>query len=203
MNRLPTFLTRVDADRVNITGLHFHLDGYCGRQRVSAITEALSFVDDLRQNGHDVGFLDIGGGIPISYLDEKDDWLQFWRDHDAALLCEREPVTYRNHALGRAVVGDAVVGNPNCYPYWQSPTRADWFASVLDGKSVLDDKVDGQTIADRVREAGLQLRCEPGRSVLDGCGMTVAKVEFRKQSADGNWLIGLSMNRTQCRTRKR
>lgn len=30
--------------------------------------------------------------------------------------------------------------------------------------------------------------------------MTVARIEFCKQSANGDWLIGLSMNRTQCRT---
>lgn len=35
---------------------------------------------------------------------------------------------------------------------------------------------------------------------MDGCGVSVAQVEFRKQNADGDWLIGLAMNRTQCRT---
>ena len=30
--------------------------------------------------------------------------------------------------------------------------------------------------------------------------MTVARVEFRKQRRDGTWLIGLGMNRTQCRS---
>ena len=30
--------------------------------------------------------------------------------------------------------------------------------------------------------------------------MTAARVEFRKQRADGTWLIGLAMNRTQCRS---
>ncbi|HEY3612480.1 MAG TPA: hypothetical protein VGK92_02190, partial [Gaiellales bacterium] len=47
---------------------------------------------------------------------------------------------------------------------------------------------------------GLQLRCEPGRSLADGCGLTAARVEFRKQRRDGTWLIGLAMNRTQCRS---
>lgn len=56
------------------------------------------------------------------------------------------------------------------------------------------------TIADAIVARELQLRCEPGRSILDGCGMTVARVEFRKQHSDGHWLIGLAMNRTQCRT---
>lgn len=41
---------------------------------------------------------------------------------------------------------------------------------------------------------------EPGRAVLDGCGMTIARVEFRKRHVDGHWLIGVAMNRTQCRS---
>ena len=41
---------------------------------------------------------------------------------------------------------------------------------------------------------------EPGRSLLDGCGLTAARVEFRKERADGTWLIGLAMNRTQMRS---
>ena len=35
---------------------------------------------------------------------------------------------------------------------------------------------------------------------MDGCGLTAARVEFRKQRRDGTWLIGLAMNRTQCRS---
>lgn len=194
VDRFRLFVDQVDEQKVNITGLHFHLDGYCSRQRISAINQSLSFVDELRQLGHTVDFLDIGGGIPMSYLDDANAWQQFWRDHEAALLHERKPITYRNHALGRTVAGDSVVGSPNCYPYWQSPTRADWLAEVL------DHEFEGRSIADRIRASHLQLRCEPGRSILDGCGMTVAQVEFRKQSANGEWLIGLSMNRTQCRT---
>lgn len=56
------------------------------------------------------------------------------------------------------------------------------------------------TIAEMLRERTLQLRCEPGRSLLDGCGMTLAKVAFGKERSDGVSLLGLHMNRTQCRS---
>jgi diaminopimelate decarboxylase len=57
-----------------------------------------------------------------------------------------------------------------------------------------------ETVADAISSRGLQLRCEPGRSLLDGCGLTAARVQFRKQLRDGTWLIGVAMNRTQCRS---
>ncbi len=179
---------------VNIQGIHFHLDGYDENQRVDAIQQSLDWVRLLRDHGHTVSFLDMGGGFPISYLDDGSQWTIFWQELHAALLGKRPPITYRNHGIGLQAGDDAIVGHPRSYPYFQSPTRGDWFAKVLDAR------IDGETVARRLTREKVQLRCEPGRSLMDGCGMTVARVEFRKQNADGDWLIGLSMNRTQCRT---
>jgi diaminopimelate decarboxylase len=69
---------------------------------------------------------------------------------------------------------------------------------------ILDASSDGGrgTLAEDVRTRGLVLRCEPGRSLLDGCGLTVARVEHRKRHRDGTWYIGVAMNRSQCATAK-
>ncbi len=179
---------------VRLTGLHFHLDGYSADQRVSAIQQSLHGVDWLRERGHVIEFLDIGGGVPISYLESEQQWDTFWQQHELALQGEHPEITYRNHALGRHASEGTVSGKPNSYPYWQALVQDAWLEHILDAD------FEGSTIADAVRQRDLQLRCEPGRSILDGCGMTVARVEFRKQHPDGYWLIGLSMNRTQCRT---
>ena len=56
------------------------------------------------------------------------------------------------------------------------------------------------TLAEEVRRRGLRLHVEPGRSLLDGCGLTLARVEARKECADGSLLVALAMNRTQCRS---
>ena len=41
---------------------------------------------------------------------------------------------------------------------------------------------------------------EPGRSLLDQCGLSIAQVAFRKTDSAGNLLVGLAMNRTQLRS---
>ena len=46
----------------------------------------------------------------------------------------------------------------------------------------------------------IELRAEPGRSGLDGCGLTASSVQFRKRDTEGNGVVGLALNRTQCRT---
>ncbi|WP_166831677.1 Y4yA family PLP-dependent enzyme [Thalassoroseus pseudoceratinae] len=179
---------------VTLDGLHFHLDGYSADQRISAIRQCLPLIDQLRSHGHDIRFLDIGGGIPMSYLDDETQWTAFQNAHREALLGRHTPITYRNHGLGFTVVNGEVHGRRNTYPYYQRPVQTDWLGRILDAS------YEESTIAKALADRALQLRSEPGRSVLDGCGMTVARVVFRKRHTSGDWFIGLAMNRTQCRT---
>ena len=182
------------VDCVELVGVQFHLDGYDLEERSSAIHELLPLIDHWRTEGHPIRFLDIGGGFPMSYLEDRHQWSNFWLEHARALLGRRPPVTYRNHGLGLVAADGQIYGQRNCYPYWQSPVQGEWFEQLLDSSCGLN------TVGDAIRKRDLELRCEPGRSLLDGCGMTAARVEFRKQRTNGDWLIGLAMNHTQCRT---
>jgi diaminopimelate decarboxylase len=184
--------------QLRIDGVHFHLDGYDAGERVAALSEAFALNDELRARGHQPRFIDMGGGIPISYLDSTEQWEGFWHEHRRSLLGERPSLTFEGHGLGLLAHEGQVLGRANVYPYHQEPTRGRWLEAVL-GAPV---GVTGETgtVAEALRSRGLELRCEPGRSLLDGCGVTAARVEFRKQRSDGRWLIGLAMNRTQCRS---
>jgi diaminopimelate decarboxylase len=184
--------------RIRIAGVHFHLDGYDPDDRVAAIGESLELIDALRGRGHEVGFLDIGGGIPIRYLDSGEQWTRFWAEQRRALGGKRPELTFGNRGLGLIAGGRGVRGEPNVYPFHQETVRGGWLDRVLG--SPLETGSGADTVAGAIASLGLELRCEPGRSLLDGCGMTVARVEFRKQRGDGTWLIGLGMNRTQCRS---
>jgi diaminopimelate decarboxylase len=182
---------------LRLEGLHFHLDGYAAADRIAAIAQCLPLVDRFREQGHPVRSLDIGGGLPMSYVDDRQQWEAFQTALAAALRGERDPVTYRNHGLGLQVVDGRVIGELATYPYHQAPTAPAWLAQVLDAAAPGGDRV-----AAALRDRDLTLRCEPGRSLLDGCGMTVARVEHRKRHVDGSWSLGLAMNRTQCSTAK-
>jgi diaminopimelate decarboxylase len=182
---------------LRLEGLHFHLDGYAAAHRAAAIRQCLPLIDAFRERGHPVRSLDIGGGLPMSYVDDPQEWLAFQAALAAALRGEREPVTYRNHGLGLHVVDGRVVGSLATYPYHQEPTAPTWLAQVLAAPAE-----GGGDLASALRDRDLTLRCEPGRSLLDGCGLTVARIEHRKRHVDGTWSLGLAMNRTQCATAK-
>ena len=119
----------------------------------------------------------------MSYLLHETQWEQYRDRIERQRAGTGEPFTWKNDPL------------TNTYPFWQTPTRGEWFTQLLKGK------VSGYgTAATALREHSIALHLEPGRSLLDGCGMILAEVSFLKERADGLPLIGLAMNRTQCRT---
>jgi diaminopimelate decarboxylase len=192
-------IARADAgSTLAIAGVHFHLNGYDAGDRVTALAEALALVDALRLLGHEPGFVDIGGGIPISHLDSAEQWERFWSEHREGLLGRREPLTFEGHGLGLIAHDGELLGSPATYPFHQRPIHGAWLEQVLAGQVTSAGR--SRSVAEALRERGLELRCEPGRALLDGCGMTAARVSHRKQRRDGTWLIGLEMNRTQCRS---
>jgi diaminopimelate decarboxylase len=173
---------RTHEQSTKIQGFHFHLDGQDLGQRVSAIKQCLDLVTAFRQRNHPIAFLDMGGGFPVSYLDRQESWDKFWIEHHSALAGHRPEITWGNHEIG------------DVYSSYHPLDLSKWFTQIL------DSTVQRVPIFQWLDRYQLQLRCEPGRSLMDGCGMTIARVEYRKRTTSGDWIIGVAMNRTQCRT---
>ena len=181
---------------VRLEGVHFHLDGYDVAHRVAGLAQLLPLIDTLRAQGHPIRHIDVGGGLPMSYVDDAAQWSTFRAELGRALVGARPPITYANNGLGLFAHDGQVHGTLALYPYHQDPTAPDWLAALLDAR------LGAASVAGAIRARTLTLRCEPGRSLLDGCGLTVARVEHRKRHPDGSWSVGVAMNRTQCATAK-
>ncbi|QGU04444.1 Diaminopimelate decarboxylase [Corynebacterium comes] len=162
---------------VDVVGLHVHLHGYSAAARATALRECCSLVDALVAAGHAPSFIDLGGGVPMNYLDDAQQWAGYQAARAAMIDGYADPFTWKSDPLN------------NTYPYHQSPVRGGWLKQVL-----------GDGVAAELRRRHLRLHLEPGRSVLDGCGLILAEVAFVKTRSDGVPLVGLAMNRTQCRT---
>lgn len=184
------------AHGLAVVGVHFHLHGYDAPARTAALADAIRLVDALRERGEPVRFIDMGGGVPMRYLESAEQWEEFWRSHRAAIAAGTPTQTWRNDGLGvRRDSDGSAVGAPDMYPYFQHLTRGAWLEQVLTG-----EVTPGVSAAAALRERDLALHCEPGRAMLDGCGMTLARVAQRTHTSDGVPLVGLEMNRTQCRS---
>lgn len=177
--RLETWAAHLDkpAERVRVVGVHAHLHGYAAADRRAALRECMELTDRLSAVGFAPEFIDLGGGISMSYLNDAEQWSNYQDAIAAQRSGYAEPFTWKADPLRTT------------YPYYQEPTRGKWLEEVL-----------GDGIADALNARGLRLHLEPGRSLLDGCGLILAQVAFVKTRSDGLPLVGLHMNRTQCRT---
>ena len=179
-------------DNLQFRGFHFHLDGYSIPQRGQALLQTIALAHKLKNKGITTSFIDIGGGFLTNYLSEKQQWKTFWEELKKAVRGERPQLTFGNNGLGYELIDQKIYGSPTVYPYFNETPKADFLERVLTTKNK-----NGQTAASLLRQRDIELRMEPGRSLLDQTGMTVARVVHRKKDTRGNWLVGLQINRSQ------
>lgn len=160
-----------ETDRIELEGFSFHLGGYEIAPRATLAAELADRCVAARALGLNPSAVSIGGGFAVSYLDQPD-WQDFVDRHDDSWFhAGRRPERF--------------------YPYHQQPSGAAMLSAILDSR-VRDDT----TVAEAFRRAGVRLYLEPGRALLDGCGLSVFPVQgFKPQDGYGIVTVdGLSMS---------
>lgn len=180
-------------DMLDVTGLHFHLDGYSTYQRSVSLVASIQIFSKLKEKGYAMSFIDIGGGILMNYLEDEKEWNTFNEQLKKSVLEDSNDITFSNNGLGFRLEDGQLRGKLNTYPFFSAINKESFIREVLD---FVDDQ-SGLSVASLLVKNGVELRIEPGRSLLDQVGMTIAKVIHRKKDAKGQWLVGLEMNMSQ------
>lgn len=191
------FSDKATFPNLKLKGFHFHLDGYSIEERGEASIQTMKVIQEFRQQGNTIEFMDIGGGILMNYLESKKEWDIFQMNLKNSIMGKAEYITFNNTGLGFELSGNSaeVIGKLKTYPYFNELNGANFLSKVLSYKSKY-----GPSVAEQLNQANIQFRIEPGRSLLNQVGMTIAEVAHRKLDAKGNWLVGLEMNMSQLRS---
>lgn len=144
-------------------GFHTHLSGYAADSRAAAVGDIADLVDRAADLGLGTGMIDIGGGLPVRYVEPE---------AYALALRGQRPERYR---LGRVPA--------SFYPYGAKQTAADW----IDG--LLRAPCRGGTVAGYLRARALRLAIEPGRSLVDQAAISVFRVIRVKPLGDGTGVV--------------
>lgn len=179
-------------NHLEYVGLHFHLNGYSTQERGNAILQSIELSKRLKKLNFQTDFIDIGGGILINYLESKQEWKAFKDRLKDCVRGESNPITFNNDGLGYELINEKIRGKLATYPYYNEINSTKFLRNVLN----LENE-QGNSCAQLLKEENIEIRMEPGRSLLNQAGITVAKVAFRKQDSRGDWLIGLEMNMSQ------
>ncbi len=180
-------------NHLDVVGLHFHLDGYSTYQRSIGLLTSINIGNALKQKGYPISFIDMGGGILMNYLQDEGEWNNFKSSLKERVSSGNNNLTFNDNGLGYSMIDGKLHGKLNTYPYFNKVHKDSFLREVLD----YIDADTGLSVAALLRKHNYEIRIEPGRSLLDQVGVTIAKVVHRKQDAKKQWLVGLEMNMSQ------
>ena len=145
-------------------GFHFHLSGYRHESRAAAVRELVPFVDAARAMGLAPRFIDIGGGMPVQYVEHA---------HYEAFLHAHDDRHYRNGKRPASF-----------YPYGGAIGADQWLDRFLTSPCG-----DGKSIAAYLNANALTLAIEPGRSLADQTALSVFRIARVKSMAANEAVI--------------
>lgn len=155
---------------VSLCGLHFHISGYNIKERVESLDASLDFIRLNKNNIVTPAIVNIGGGLSVCYVDQN-----VWNN------IEQKPpnISYWPNK-----------GAGHLYPGWSPFAKHSALAEILDYPTATGD----QSIADRVRNMGVQLLVEPGRSSLDQAAVSIFRIKGTKEIKPSHYSIVLDGN---------
>ncbi|QXI18515.1 Y4yA family PLP-dependent enzyme [Pseudomonas hamedanensis] len=160
-------LQRLATDTASLVfeGFHFHLGGYGFESRVQAFREVSGFVEAAREMGLNPQMIDIGGGLPIRYVDPQD-YTRFLQNDNIP-----------SHYYHQKVPADY-------YPYGGDLTAAQWLTLFLEAEHSA-----GLSIAGYLNQQNITLALEPGRSLVDQAAISIFRITRTKKLADSKTVI--------------
>ncbi|MFF6912186.1 alanine racemase [Streptomyces sp. NPDC012466] len=178
------------ADAVALTGVAFHLDTTSVAEKATALEGSLAALELCRSRGLRPRAVDVGGGFGISYLAEREQWEAYTSGLTAAVLGRREPLTWGGHGYGLRDESGTLRGALGLYPAHRSVAGAAYLDELLTRPAA---SLGGRPLAALLLEHLYDLHIEPGRALLDQCGISLARVlEVRTQEAGGELLVRLA-----------
>ncbi len=174
--------------------LQAHVDRYSPADRAAAARILLRANTRFRDAGFSPKAIDLGGGIVVQYARDAETWNSFCEAMRETVAGRRPMFTHHSDTFGLSTLNGEAVGDLNLYPSYTENCGGRFIESILESTGT-----GSEPIWKEARAAGLEIYFEPGRALLDGCGVSVGEVRFRKRDTDGNLLIGLAMNRHQLR----
>lgn len=149
---------------LKIDGFHFHLSGYSPVSRVNAFFDTLPLIACARSLGHSPCIIDIGGGLPVQYVEGN--CYKAW-------LSSQTQENYRTRRVPDSF-----------YPYGGDINAEHWLTQFLGGAGPA-----GKRVCDTLIDEGLTLCVEPGRSLANQSAISVFRVCRVRPHDDSGYVI--------------
>ncbi|WP_420707569.1 Y4yA family PLP-dependent enzyme [Streptomyces sp. NRRL S-1022] len=179
-------------DAVELTGVAYHLDTTALAEKVRALERCVMVMDECRARGLAPRVIDIGGGFGVGYVDDAGQWERYTTALTEAVLGARPPLTWRGHGYGLRNESGTVRGAAALYPAYRPTAGPGYLAELLS----MPTPSLGRPPATLLLEHLYDLHVEPGRALVDQCGLSLARVLDVRRTGQGagEFLVRLGMN---------
>ncbi|KOV57263.1 Y4yA family PLP-dependent enzyme [Streptomyces sp. MMG1121] len=178
------------GDVVDPVGVAYHLDTTSLTEKAMALEGCLRVLEECRSRGLRPVAVDVGGGFGADYLADGEQWERYTTELTRAVLGIRPPLTWGGHGYGLRNEGGTLRGSLGLYPAHR-PVAGPRYLDELFAHPVV--AFDGRPLAALLLEHLYDLHVEPGRALLDQCGLTLTKVlEVREPENGGELLVRLA-----------
>lgn len=182
-----------NKNEMDFHGFAFYISGASIQQRSVAIENQMELTLLAIKKGLKPRGIDIGGGFAIQYADDQQEWDQYVEALKSSVLNRDQSLVWNNGGLGFREQNGIVVGAPLFMNHYAPVTKGNELDLWLSERS---PAFGNARFADLIRDSLLELYIEPGRGMLDQCGITVGRVTSCKESVWGELLVMLEMNRS-------
>ncbi len=183
----------LDHTVLNCRGVSFHLSEATQSEKIIAIENGIQCLIRAQSQGLSPTVLNIGGGFRVCYLESASEWEAYTTAIKQSVLEGSSALTWDKSGLGYRTECGVLRGASTFAESYLSIAGAQELERLLNAPlPAYSNSLFKQAINDFL----LELWIEPGRAMLDQVGLTVATVLGAKESAHGEIVVALDMNRS-------
>lgn len=179
-------------NQMQLCGFSFHLDTVSVLERTIAVENCIEAIERSVSRGFAPSILNLGGGYKVNYLESESDWNAYTSAIKEGVLGTSEPLAWHGNSFGLSADKGTLRGNFNSYNYFDSTSGGAFLEELLNQRLLNSGDT---TVGAFLRDNMIELWIEPGRSLVNQCGITLAKVNCVRSSSNGESLINLCMKR--------
>ncbi|MEU9122453.1 Y4yA family PLP-dependent enzyme [Streptomyces sp. NPDC048506] len=177
-------------DAVDPVGVAYHLDTTSLDEKAIALEGCLRAMDALRRRGARPRTIDVGGGFGVDYLAHAEEWDRYTTALTHAVLGNRPPLTWHGYGYGLRAEHGTLRGTLGLYPAHRPLAGPGYLDALLSRPSAA---LGGRPLGTLLLENLYDLACEPGRALVDQCGLSLARVLEVRHTDAGDRLVRLAM----------
>jgi diaminopimelate decarboxylase len=189
---VPQLLDLVEkhAGQLELVGVAYHLDTIGTPEKAVALEGCLTALEQCRERGLRPWSVDIGGGFGVDYLADGAQWERYTSALTEAVLGRRPAMTWNGHGYGLRAENGTVRGSLGLYPAHRPVAGAAYLDQLLRTPAPEQGRTLGSLLLDHMYD----LHVEPGRALLDQCGMVLTRVLEVREDSDGDTVVRLDLN---------